>query len=134
MSGSGSAKGPIVVGIVGNDPFGPVLEKILEGKTVRGRTLEAKWFSNVHGLQLCDVLFVKVSAKTELQSVLGALEGAPVLTVGETLEFTRLGGMITFVMENNWVRFEINRQAAEHSGIKIHYQLLQLARKASRGP
>ena len=130
----GSAKGPIVLGIVGADPFGPVLEQMLEGKTVRGRTLEAKRFSTANDLQLCDVLFVNVSGKAELQLILGALEGAPVLTVGETPEFTRLGCMIAFVLERNRVRFEINRGAAEHSRIKIRSQLLQLARKVSKGP
>lgn len=134
VSGSGSAKGPIVIGIIGADPFGPVLEQILEGKTVRGRMLEAKRFSTANDLQLCDVLFVSVSGNTELQLVLGTLEGAPVLTVGETPEFTRLGGMIAFVMESKRVRFEINRRAAEHSRIKIRSQLLQLARKVSKGP
>ena len=40
--GTGSRQGAIVVGVVGHDPFGPILEQTLEGKTVRGRSLRAK--------------------------------------------------------------------------------------------
>src|SRR5438046_4594994 len=37
------AKSPIILGVVGKDPFGPELDK-LQGKTVNGRTLEIKRF------------------------------------------------------------------------------------------
>ena len=38
-----NAKSPIILGVVGKDPFGPELDK-LKGKTVNGRTMEIKRF------------------------------------------------------------------------------------------
>ena len=52
----------------------------------------------------------------------------PVLTVGETVQFLRDGGMVRFYIENNKVRFEISQKNAEQAGLKVSSQLLMLAR------
>ena len=51
----------------------------------------------------------------------------PVLTVGETTQFLRDGGMVRFFVEDNNVRFQINQKNAEAAGLKISSQLLMLA-------
>ena len=51
----------------------------------------------------------------------------PVLTVGETVQFLRDGGMVRFYVENNKVRFQISQKNAEAAGLKISSQLLMLA-------
>jgi len=40
----------------------------------------------------------------------------------------RQGGMVSFVIEAKRVRFQINRGAAEHAGLRISSKLLALAR------
>jgi hypothetical protein len=51
-----------------------------------------------------------------------------VLTVGEADRFAQRGGMIGFVLENNRVRLDINRAAAESAGLRVSSKLLAVAR------
>jgi hypothetical protein len=57
-----------------------------------------------------------------------------VLTVGESDEFARRGGMINFVLEQDKVRFEINVSRVEQGGLKLSAQLQKLASAVRRDP
>jgi iron complex outermembrane receptor protein len=50
------------------------------------------------------------------------------LTVGESDEFVRHGGMIGFCLEENKIRFDINLKAAQRGNLKISSRLLLLAK------
>ena len=52
---------------------------------------------------------------------------SPVLTVGEHVQFSRLGGVIAFIRDGNRVRFEINLDAADRAGLQVSSKLLRLA-------
>lgn len=51
-----------------------------------------------------------------------AIEGSPVLTVGESPLFARGGGTISFVLEDDKVGFETNIVSAERTGLHISAQ------------
>jgi hypothetical protein len=63
-----------------------------------------------------------------LPEILQRLQGASVLTVGEADRFARRGGMIGFVLEDNRVRLEVNRAAAEKAGLQLSSKLLAVSR------
>jgi hypothetical protein len=50
-----------------------------------------------------------------------------VLTVGETSDFAKRGGMIQFVMDGRRVRFELHLATAEQMGLNIRSDLLRVA-------
>jgi hypothetical protein len=56
-----------------------------------------------------------------------SLEGASILTIGDTAGFARQGVIINFYLENRKVRFEINAAAARRAGLTISSKLLKLA-------
>jgi len=119
---------PFVIGIVGVDPFGDLLEQTVRNKTINGRSLVVRRYSNVKQLGPCHILFISASERNRLGSILQAVAGTGTLTVSEIESFAALGGMINFVLENNKVRFEINPEATARSGLQVNAQLLKLAR------
>lgn len=119
--------GTIVVCLVGEDPFGEALESI-KGKTVKSKDLVIRRILTLQNLGGCQLLFVSSSEKNRLPEIIGALKGRAVLTVGELEGFTQLGGIIRFLIERNNVRFEINVDVAERTGLKISSKLLNLAK------
>ncbi len=125
---------PIVVGIVGEDPFGSVLDKIVLGKSVNGRELLIKRFKPGPDLRNCHILFISSSEKKHLAPILESLQGSSVLTVGETDRFVQSGGVVNFILEENKVRFEINSDAAGRARLKISSKLLALARIVANQP
>ena len=81
----------------------------------------------------CHVLFVPATYEAPPREVLAALDGAAVLTIGETEQFTDAGGIIGFVYRKNTLRFVINLDAATRTGLKIRSQLLTLAVDVQQG-
>jgi ribosomal protein L18 len=118
--------------VLGEDHFGIDLDETLNGKQVNGRKLLIKRFKGVHGLDICQILFISSSEKHRLAQVIASLKNSSILTVSETEQFTQLGGIINFTIEENKVRFEINVDAAERAGLKISSRLLKVA-KVIRG-
>src|SRR5437899_6860845 len=125
---------PIVLGVVGEDPFGSVLDKIVLGKTVNGRGLVIKRLKPGSDLRNCHILFVSSSERKHMSQILESLQGSSVLTVGETDRFAQSGGVINFIFEENKVRFEINSETAARAGLKISSKLLALARIVTNQP
>jgi len=120
---------PIIIGVVGDDPFGSKIDQVINGKIANGRPLVLKRFPNFKALTFCHILFICSSEKNNLRQALAAA-GAGVLTVGETERFTQMGGIINFTIVDNKVRFAINQVAAERAGLKISAKLLNLSRPA----
>lgn len=129
---SANPKSPIVIGILGENPFGSDLARTIRGKTVNNRPLEVKEFHSVIETTNCHVLFISASAKKQLPDIFNGLGGVCVLTVGETDGFTQTGGMVNFVLEGNKIRFEIRDDAAKKAGLKISSKLLSLALRPAR--
>ncbi len=73
------------------------------------------------------LIYIPHTEKKRAAETIESLATAGVLTVGESEEFSRAGGMITFVIENDKVRFEIDMDSVDRSGIKVSAQLQKLA-------
>lgn len=123
-----SSNAPIVIGIVGKDPFANSLDEVVRGELVRGRPLVVKRLRANADLRSCHMLFISRSEKEGLPAVLSQLKGSPVLTVGDTNGFAQQGGMVNLLLVNKTVKMEINQAAAEEVGLQMSSKLLKLAR------
>ena len=119
---------PIVVGVVGDDPFNGSLDSVV-GKSANGRQVAIRRLSASQDLRSCHMLFVSSSERKRLGEIVASVDGASVLTVGEMEGFASNGGMITLTMEDNKVRFEINAGMARRARLKISSKLLSLAKR-----
>lgn len=123
------AQAPLILGVLGEDPFGTTLGRRLEGKTVASRPLVVRRFDELDAAKRCHVLFISSSEASRATQILARLRGQPILTVGELPELLELGGVIRFFIKDNKVRFSINERAAEQARLRISSKLLNLARK-----
>ena len=118
---------PIVIGVLGTDPFNGTLDQVLKGKQANGRAFEVKHLKWGADLKGCNILFVSDSETAHLDELFHNIKGLPILTIGDTPGFAQRGGIINFVVEDNRVRFEINADAAKQANINISSRLLSLA-------
>ncbi len=117
----------LVVGVLGRDPFGEILDRAVQGKTVNGRTLVVRRFPGLAVLGPCHILFISASERGRMKEILEAVQGGHVLTVGEVDRFTRQGGIINLALVEDRVHFEINIDAAAHAGLTVSSKLLSLS-------
>jgi len=120
---------PFVIGVLGKDPFGSALSEVVRGQSVQGRVIVIRNIGRPEEALRCDLVFVSSSERSNLQQILAALRGVPVLTVSDVDQFAEQGGMIGLVTtEDDHIRFSINKAAIERPGLRASSQLLQLAR------
>jgi len=125
---------PLVIGVLGDDPFGPYLDDIVRGEQVNDRRLTVQRYDTPKDISACQILFVSRSESRNLERTLAALKGTTVLTVSDADGFAERGGMIQLVTEKGKIHLKINVEAARASGLTISSKLLRSAQiVASRG-
>jgi hypothetical protein len=123
----GSASAPIVIAVLGRDPFGPDLDAIVSGQRVDGRALIVRRYQEVSEVDACHILFISRSETARLPQILESLRGRAILTVSDIEGSAQSGVMIDLVTEHHHVRMHVNLAAARSSGVTISAQLLRLA-------
>lgn len=129
-----NANSPLVYCTIGTDPFAGELDSTLKGKTIGARAIEVRHVRQTAEAQGCQIVFIGEGQKRQIPGVLAELRGGPVLIVGESENFAEEGGTIGFVVEENKVRFEVNLETAERSGLRINAKLLALAKTVVGAP
>ena len=123
----GASLDPIVVGVLGDDPFGELLDATLDGKLVRERPLEIRRYASLEELGQCDVLFVAADQSATVDRILEQVGSRAVLTISELDGIARRGGVVTLYRESDRIRFRVNIASAERAGLKVSSRLLKLA-------
>ncbi len=108
----------LTVNILGKDPFNEALDTI-ENKIVKNKRLVIKRISRIEDIKECQILFVCTPEKEIMSDILAKTKEKPILTVSETNNFFLFLGNVTFIIINSRLRFELNLEADERSGLLI---------------
>jgi YfiR/HmsC-like len=126
-------RAPIVIGVLGDDPFGGALDQAVAGERVNGRPVVVRRLKSVADTTGCHILYISASEAPELAQILSALKGHNVLTVSDLDHFVQSGGMIRFELVDQHVQLHINPQAAQAAGLKLSSKLLRAAAAPGAG-
>ncbi len=124
---SHAAHAPFLICVLGDDPFGPVLDRTIAGETVGGRPVQDKRIARPQDATGCSILYISSSESGRLSNILPAIHEAPVLTVSDIPDFVQQGGMIQFVLRDGRVRFEVNLSTTQRNGLAMSSELLKVA-------
>jgi hypothetical protein len=126
---------PLIIGVLGENPFGNDLKHTVEGKVLNQHPLIVKEFRTLEEMtNTCHILFICQSEKKRLPEILSAISSNSTLSVGEFRDFTENGGMINFVLDGDKIRFQINEINVDKAGLRMSFKLLGLASKLTRDP
>lgn len=117
---------PIVIGILGNDPFGHTLEETVKGETIQGHSLVIEHYHRADEIKTCHILFISQSENRYMDQIMKSLKGRPILTVADTDGRPTADVIIRFTVENNKVHFRINQEAAMQSHLVLSSRLLRV--------
>ena len=118
---------PIIIGVVGEDPFGSLLKEAVRGETSRGRPIQIEHYSKADAIGHCHLLFVSRSESGRTEKILASVSGKSVVTVGETDAFLDRGGMIALTADKNRVRLHINPSLLRAASLDVSSKLLRVA-------
>lgn len=120
--GEEKAPTPLVLCVVGKNPFGSTLGQLNQG----AGQVEVRLAPADPGA--CHLLFISRSEAGNLESWLARTEGRRIVSVSDIPGFARAGGMIELPLDGERVGIVINRRTAQKKGFEFNAQLLRLAR------
>jgi len=118
---------PLVIGILGDDPFEGFLDQTIRGEQVRGRVFQVRRYHSVAEIKTCHILFISRPPGDRLDEITASLRNRPILTVSDEDRFAERGGMVRFVTDRNRIRLQINVDAAQGASLTISSKLLRVA-------
>ncbi|MBI2841384.1 MAG: YfiR family protein [Acidobacteria bacterium] len=120
--------GAFRVGVIGDDPILHSLGKLAPARRIRGRPVIVRKIAGVKDVGDCDLLFISSSEKEAVPRIVSMTMHKPILTVGNTTGYARLGVHINLYRFENYYRFEVCLPGARDSGLRISAKLLKLAK------
>jgi hypothetical protein len=123
-----SANSPMTIGVIGADPFGQALELTVEGKKVNNRGVAVKRLQWGQDFRHCQILFISSTDSHRIGEVTSRVGSLPILIVGEADDLARRGATISFKIDDQRVRFDVNVEAAKRARLTISSQVLRVAR------
>lgn len=130
---SGSPADTFPICVLGQDPFGDILDTTLRGESIDGKSLIARRVGSVQEASTCRILFISAPGEKRIKEILAALKKSPVLTVSDMPGFLSAGGMIEFVLEGGRIRFQVNLAAAQNADLSMSSELLKVATAVKTG-
>jgi hypothetical protein len=119
---------PIVFCVADDEEMADALEQLVKGHAVGRHTLTVRRVKVDNAVRSCHVLYASALDVRRTTELLGAVERAPVLTVGDYEPFARLGGVASFFVEDGKMRFAVNVDSAQRARLQFSSKLLILAR------
>jgi hypothetical protein len=118
---------PLVIGVLGDDPFGALLDDAVRDETVNGRKFIVERYQHVEDLKTCHILFISQSESRRLDKIMADLKGKPVLTVSDIDGSAYRGVCVRFITENNKIRLRINMDALKDANLVMSSKLLRVS-------
>ena len=125
---------PLVITVIGMDPFGASLDAVVKGEHVGDRALVVHRVQDVAQIGDCQILFIGRSEAGRLADIVKASHGHGILTVSDIDGATARGVMIGLVNQEDHIRLQINVGAARDAGLTLSSKLLRPAQIVGSGP
>jgi len=122
------AGAPIVIGVVGEDPFGRTIDEMAASRRANGHGFVVRRLQWNDVLTDCNVVYISSSETDHIDAILHETRGSSVLTVACADRFAARGGMIQLLPVQDGFDFDVNTEAVSEAHLTIDSKLVQLAR------
>ena len=123
-----NARSPLVLAVIGEDPFGEVLDKTMRGRRIGKRPIRVLRVPDPAELPDAHLAFLPRSESERLPRVLQRYARTSALVVADEQGLATRGAGAGFFLDERKVRFEVNVDALARARLEASSQLLKLAR------
>jgi YfiR/HmsC-like len=121
------ASSPLVIGIYGEDPFGSLMDDLVQGETASGHPIKIVRCFTLDAASACHVVFVRSNDKRMADRVIRLLGTRSILTVCDDESVTEGGAIVGLTVRNNRIHLLVNLEAARRAKVTLSSKLLRLA-------
>lgn len=118
--------GDFIIGIVGDSPLYEELKDFTANKTVGSQKIIVKRLSSAATYGNCHILFVCENESASLKKIAALTAGTPVLLLSESEGLAHKGSCINFIIIDDHLKLEINKNNIAQRNLGIASELLSL--------
>lgn len=118
---------PLIIGVLGENPFDSYLEETVKGETANGHPLVVQYYKNMDNIDTCHILFINPHETNSVDSILSSLKGRNILTITNNYDNSEQEEVIRFFIRNHKTGFQINPNAAKNASLNMSSKLLNVA-------
>ena len=122
-----SARTPMTVSVLGTEDFVQTLRSAVAQRLIGDRAVNVVHSESVADVKRGHVLYVDAALADSMGQIYNRTRDAATLVVGDDYRMVGRGATIGFFLKNNKVRFTIDADLADESGLRISSRLLKLA-------
>lgn len=118
---------PLVVGVLEPSSLEEHLSRHLDRQVIKGRPIKLRFFRSISQIGQCDAVFISEVPEPDLEKILTALKGKPIVAIADTPGYSNRGVTVNLVVVNRKVGLEVNVTALKASGVTLSPQVLKNA-------
>jgi hypothetical protein len=115
-----------VIGVYDDEGIMDLLKTVLSGKKIVGKEIEIKMLTNSEDLTGCNIIYVPEGGSKSVNALSNSISGKSILLVTEE-DMIKKGAMISFVVEDEKLRFKLKQTSLAGAGLIVSEGLLKLA-------
>jgi hypothetical protein len=125
---------PFTIAVFGRDPFGDMLDRSFQGKTIGGHPIRAIRVSRVEDLTGSQIVFIDQPTVSRMNDVVRSLAGQPVLVIAFEPARHGVTAVELRLLKDGTVRYQLSVDAFKRAGLIPSAGLLRHALPADPGP
>ncbi len=125
---TGSSDQFFEITVLGRNVFNGTLDALFSDLKVKNRQVKIKYTRSFNEIDSPDLLFICFSERNELAEINKKLRGKPTLIISDSKGFAEMGVHINIYLDDSYLRYEINQEMLELSGLKASSLLLASAK------
>jgi hypothetical protein len=102
------------------------LQAVLKGKMIQGKSVDLRVIQTVDEITDINILYVPGEASKSMSKLVTAVGTRSILIVSED-DLIKRGAMISFVVEDDKLRFKMNQKSLKAAGLTASEGLIKLA-------
>jgi hypothetical protein len=118
---------PLVIGVLGTNPFGRRLETTFNQVRISGRKVKIRYLGSRGNPAGCHIVFVSKAEAKRTSRVVASATGNHMLVVGEFANFCAAGGHLNYLIVGGKLRLEFNSDSAKRALLSIPARIQRAA-------
>lgn len=114
-----------VIGVFGDRDFLKILKESLKNKTIKGKIVEILELKNLTHIELCDICYITGIDDVDITQLVTSAIKSGVLIMAEKKGYGEKGIHLNFYIEENKLKFEINKSSVDTGKFRISSMLMK---------
>jgi hypothetical protein len=114
--------------VIGKTPLQSSLDELFSNLKIKKHNVKLTYTKDINDLKYANLVFISNSEKRRIDEILDLTSKYPILTISDSKGFCEMGVHINMYVDDNYIRYEINHDAIEKSGLIVSSLLLSSAK------